>query len=228
MNNRVSIFIISFFIFNFYTNSNAQVENIQNEFAELRQIPNSRWEQQIQDKSFIYNYPKPEKPAKTKPPFFSNFNKSDFANIFKKLLFILVGIILIGVFYFIFGNNIFYHSKQRGRRKSKLLNEKNEETTNSELEIALKNALQENNFRLAIRIQYQILLQELSKKNAIQFRQQYTNQVYVTQLQSQSYGNIFRQITSIFEYTWYGHFGVTSLQYQSISSLFHQIYSELE
>jgi len=73
---------------------------------------------------------------------------------------------------------------------------------------AIQNALQEGNYRLAIRLVYLQNLKMLTDKDLIEWQLNKTNKDYLREL-IPSLQQPFKHITDVFEYAWYGHFTVT-------------------
>src|SRR4051794_10109769 len=69
---------------------------------------------------------------------------------------------------------------------------------------AIQNALQNGNYRLAVRLLYLQNLKILADKNIIEWQPNKTNRDYLQEL-SHPLQPSFKHITKVFEYAWYGH-----------------------
>ena len=87
----------------------------------------------------------------------------------------------------------------------------------------LKEALQNQDFRLALRIQYLQILQALQVKNLIVWRPNKTNRAYTKELIGSNYGNAFGDISKIFEQVWYGHVEINEQTYVRVAGKFENI-----
>ncbi|MEP7318149.1 MAG: DUF4129 domain-containing protein [Panacibacter sp.] len=76
-------------------------------------------------------------------------------------------------------------------------------------ESAIQQALQNGNYRLAIRYLYLQSLKILTDKNLIAWLPNKTNTDYLRELNKTGIQQPFRDITNIFEYAWYGNLTVT-------------------
>lgn len=85
---------------------------------------------------------------------------------------------------------------------------------------ALKKAVADQNYRLAIRLLYLQTLRELALRNIIQYRQERTNNDYLMQLFHTPYYRHFFRLTRNFEYAWYGQFPVSQPSFEQIRSEF--------
>lgn len=108
-----------------------------------------------------------------------------------------------------------------------LLNQIEDNLHESDLEKALRLALDAKDYRMAIRLYYLSIIKELSMRNWIKWKRDKTNGQYVSEMMEKPEGNTFRQLTIAFERTWYGdedialkHFELLSPQFQNfINSL---------
>lgn len=76
-------------------------------------------------------------------------------------------------------------------------------------EEAIDTAVQNGNFRLAIRLLYLQSLKLLADKNIILWQSNKTNSDYLKEISSEDLRSLFRDITTIFEYAWYGEVAVS-------------------
>jgi len=70
-------------------------------------------------------------------------------------------------------------------------------------------AVNDRDYRLAVRLMFLRLLKQLSQKKIIEYKQERTNFDYLSQLRSTGYYNDFFRLTRNYEYVWYGKFGVS-------------------
>lgn len=73
---------------------------------------------------------------------------------------------------------------------------------------AIQNALQNGNYRLAIRLLYLQNLKVLTDKNIIVWQSNKTNYAYLHEINESNLRQLFKHITDVFEYAWYGHLAV--------------------
>ena len=73
----------------------------------------------------------------------------------------------------------------------------------------IKKAVDNKNYRLAIRLWYLLTLKELADRNIIDYRHEKTDSDYVNSLYGSSYYHNFFRLTRNFEYTWYGQFDLS-------------------
>ena len=78
------------------------------------------------------------------------------------------------------------------------------------------------NFRLVVRLLYLKTLKQLSDKNLINWQPEKTNQTYVAEMQNQQYHDEFANLTTQFEYIWYGEFYIDEKTFEPIRTSFQQ------
>lgn len=81
-------------------------------------------------------------------------------------------------------------------------------------------AVNNGNYRLAVRLLFLRSLKNLSDKNIIQYKQDRTNFDYLMQLHPTKYYNDFFRITRNYEYAWYGLFEIGPDKYTVIKNDF--------
>lgn len=92
---------------------------------------------------------------------------------------------------------------------------------------AIQEALQNGNYRLAVRLLYLQSLKILADKNLIAWLPNKTNADYLREINSTQLQQPFKTITHIFEYAWYGNLAVTGDDYTEMKEKFSQFQSQL-
>jgi hypothetical protein len=85
---------------------------------------------------------------------------------------------------------------------------------------AIEEAIQKRNYRLAIRLYYLKTLKELADRELINWQINKTNRAYVYELKNQELQRGFDQLTTQFEYAWYGEFPINEDQFGQIKTDF--------
>ncbi len=93
-------------------------------------------------------------------------------------------------------------------------------------------AVADNDYRLAIRYSYLQLLQELDKKELIQWEKHKSNYDYIMATRKRSFFTSFVDLTGIYENAWYGEFPWSDAYYKEVferaSQLTHTISNTLK
>jgi len=92
---------------------------------------------------------------------------------------------------------------------------------------AIQQALQNGNYRLAIRLLYLQNLKTLSDKNLIVWQPNKTDADYLREISKPRLKQAFKNITDIFEYAWYGNLVVTKDDFIGIQKEFAQFQNQL-
>jgi hypothetical protein len=98
-----------------------------------------------------------------------------------------------------------------------------QDITSIDFEAILKEALANKDFRLATRIQYLTMLQQLQNKQKIVWKPNKTNRAYSAELAESNLGTPFKVLSSLFEKIWYGHADVNEEQYSGIYTQFESM-----
>ncbi|MFD1144050.1 DUF4129 domain-containing protein [Larkinella insperata] len=81
-------------------------------------------------------------------------------------------------------------------------------------------AIQQRNYRLAVRLLYLQTLKHLSNRNLIDWKPDKTNRSYVYELAQSPLQPDFETLTTQFEYIWYGDFPITEERFKPLQESF--------
>lgn len=88
-----------------------------------------------------------------------------------------------------------------------------ENIENADINTLIKNAEKDNNFRLAIRYYYLLVLKHLSLKNHINFEDDKTNAEYLNEINNKPFSKKFAYTSYLYNYIWYGEFPLNNEEY---------------
>ena len=91
---------------------------------------------------------------------------------------------------------------------------------NSNLDELLATAIDQENYRLAIRYQYLKTLKQLSEKQLINIDKDKTNSDYLLDIKTPKYRKEFSYLAYIYEYVWYGEFKISASDYTDLQLSF--------
>lgn len=94
-------------------------------------------------------------------------------------------------------------------------------------EDAIKNALDTENYRLAVRLIYLLSLKNLSDKLLIDWKPGKTNSAYIFEMKNHPAYYSFNHLTMEFEYAWYGGEQVNRELYQQFDESFKEFKSKI-
>jgi hypothetical protein len=93
---------------------------------------------------------------------------------------------------------------------------------------AINNAIDNRNFRLAIRLLYLQSLKNLSDKGYIDWQINKTNNDYISEVLGKPWQSLFKKLTYNFEYSWYGEMNVPEDDFKNLQLQFQQFNSQLQ
>ncbi len=139
---------------------------------------------------------------------------------FKWIRYLLIGIISILTLLLLI--NIYYNNNN-GR---KILNISSdpldiEDIQAVDLSAMLQTALNNEDYRLALRLKFLIILRDLENKKYIKWNKYKTNRTYIKEVPVQ-YKNHFREIAFTFDRLWYGNQNILKGEYNLLSTRFDQ------
>lgn len=115
-----------------------------------------------------------------------------------------------------------------GARQSALPYEQvNENIHEINFDEAIDDAVNQRNYRLAVRLLYLQTLKVLTDRGQIHWQPDKTNRQYVYELQAAPLQAGFESLTTAFEYVWYGDFAVDAGQFGRLQTEFTQFTEQL-
>jgi hypothetical protein len=150
------------------------------------------------------------------------FLSSIFASgIFEVIMWILAGGFVLFILYRLFlTQGIFKRTVKARETAEPEVTEEGEITQPAELDMKIRQAEAEGNFRLAVRYQYLKALHRLAEQERVELAADKTNYQYVRELKDYNQQNEFAALTLNYEYVWYGEFLIGKDIYDRIAEGF--------
>ena len=108
-------------------------------------------------------------------------------------------------------------------KPSVFFSEEEEIIRSRDIKKLIENALKQNNFRLAVRYYYLLILKQLTDAELITYEFDKTNSDYFAEIASENINTQFRKATNLYDYIWYGNFTVTQDDFRKAQQTFHQL-----
>ena len=102
------------------------------------------------------------------------------------------------------------------QKKAKAINDINlteEHIESIDINTLLNTALNDKNYRLAIRYQFLLTLQKLSENDIVEWHFDKTNSDYLSEIKQPQLQNGFKKITYLYDYIWYGEQPLDEIKY---------------
>ncbi len=91
---------------------------------------------------------------------------------------------------------------------------------NVDLDALIKDALKQKDYRLAIRYQYLRALKTLSQQNIIEWHFEKTNLDYQKEIKTPGIQSLFKEVSYLYDYIWYGEQPIDETKYEAAQSRF--------
>jgi len=89
-----------------------------------------------------------------------------------------------------------------------------------DLDAEVEKAIDQQNYRLAVRLQYLKVLKQLSDAGQIHWELNKTNSIYINELANAEQRMAFKLLTRQFEYVWYGELTIDAQIFKKVNALF--------
>lgn len=207
----------------------AQNENTR---VEYREIPGQKWEKASGGLDYSKDRPKAEEPEKENP--FSGDHTpainwgaqlQELGNILQVLA-ILAAAVAIG--YGIYRMVREPRNRRIARDGAEItLDNLDAYIHETDLERFLREALDQNNYALAIRLYFLQIIKDLSQNGSIHWSKEKTNRDYLREMRSHPLAVPFQQTILTFERVWYGNMNLTRSEFDRLAPAFKQLLGQL-
>ncbi|MEP7255467.1 MAG: DUF4129 domain-containing protein [Ferruginibacter sp.] len=165
-----------------------------------------------------------KKPGLQGPGLLNSFLTSPFLRV---MLWTLAVLFILFVLYRLFLAEGVFKRESRSAKQQTPEVEEEVITSESDFDNLINQALQNNNYRQAVRYQYLRTLHKLADKNLVELARDKTNFQYVREIKNPAFQNDFASLTLNYEYVWYGEFMIDRNIYQKIDSNFTELNQKL-
>jgi len=180
----------------------------QQEEVNKRTFNQSDWEQAVGDIDYSKDLEraKPKKKKEPKERRDISFNPG-FSKSFATVLLVIIGIaLLVLLLRLTLGAQAKARNKKiKATQEAISLEEIEENLTANDPTNLIDQAIQNGNYRLALRLYYLKIIRELSLTGAIEWKKDKTNGDYLRELKKNQLRSPFRSVTIAFERIWYGN-----------------------
>jgi hypothetical protein len=94
---------------------------------------------------------------------------------------------------------------------------------NQQLSELIQQAIQEKDYRLAVRFYYLLILQKLTDKELIIWQQEKTNEDFIREVAHLKIASDFTETTRLYDFVWYGNFEINKTEFLKAETLFHTL-----
>lgn len=161
----------------------------------------------------------------------SNRDYSTIDGSFWKFIFIAIGVFLLAlILYHLFFKKGNFNKTAQDIAPANYHSEDLDPTTLklSKLEIDLENAISNENYRLAIRILYTMVLKAMVEKSLIIWEKKKTNYHYLLEIKQPKEREKFTRTIRIFEWVWYGKNQLNEAEFKSADAYYRNFLKQLE
>ena len=92
-----------------------------------------------------------------------------------------------------------------------------------DIQLLIQKALEQKDYRLAVRYYYLLILKKLREAHLIEYEFDKTNSDYIAEITSEEMNTNFKKVTTLYDYIWYGSFKVTENDYWIAHGTFNHL-----
>jgi len=182
------------------------------------------------DKEFQYTEEEIEETEPEKP----SAGESAFVGAFLFFIstifpFLLGGIIIFIILKTLLGTETnFWNFKKSKKIVAKKLIYEDEDIHETDIDGLLQNAIQNKEYRLAIRYYYLSVLKTLSDKKLIDYHKDKTNSEYLFEIENTATRTDFSYLSYVYSYVWYGDFPIDETNFKLAESKYQSFKNTLK
>lgn len=148
-------------------------------------------------------------------------------DIFSAIMYVIAALFILTIIYYIVIDIKKNRNKTLANKALELDNFDVDDITAIDFDPLLEEALKLGNYRIAIRIKFLRLLQQLQLKNHIDWKPNKTNRKYATEITDTALKQSFRSIANIFDRLWYGNISINEQEYNFCNALFENFSNKI-
>jgi hypothetical protein len=145
------------------------------------------------------------------------------AAFLKYVPYLLLGLLLFLLIRFFIRANTKNILFSKSNANTVMLSEEERIIKTEDIQGLIKQALEKKNYRLAIRYYYLFLLKLLTERELITWELQKTNDDYIQELSKSNLKPLFKKVTMLYDYIWYGEFNIDGETYERAKFNFDQL-----
>jgi len=148
--------------------------------------------------------------------------------LLRVLPYIIAGLVLFLIIKFFLKVNSRNILEGKTAKSIVTISDEEELINDKDLPKLIQDAIQNRNYKLAIRYYYLLLLKNLSEKELISWQQEKTNEDYIKEIASNNRLNTdFKNLTYLYDYVWYGEFLIDEEKFLQAEANFKKVISKI-
>lgn len=148
-----------------------------------------------------------------------------FASVLSAIPYLIAGIVLFLILKFFLKVNSKSIVNSVKNEAIVSFSEEEEVLKNGDILKLIEEAILQKKYRLAVRYSYLNTLKHLENKEHIVWEQQKTNEDYIKEIKSIDLKKSFVNLTRLYDFVWYGNFGINETEFVQIESDFKQTHN---
>lgn len=153
------------------------------------------------------------------------YAKGIFGNILMVTPYIIVGVLMFLLIKFFLKVNSNSIISSASNKSVVAITEDEELIRSKDLLKLIQQAIDQKNYRLAIRFYYLNTIKQLEDKELISWEQQKTNEDYIKEISKESIKLAFIDLTRLYDFVWYGNFEINENKFERVITTFKAITS---
>lgn len=197
---------------------------------EHRGFDESQYEKATNGVDYSEEYRPKEKPIRrgSRKNTFDGPNLEVLGELFQVIAVVFVALVLGFLLFRLIDEKYLSGRRDSSKAEDVLFDKLEERIHDVDLENLLRKALDDKNYKMAIRIYYLIIIKGMSNAELINWKKDKTNGEYVSELYGKKHFEPFKEATLLFERAWYGNVDVDLTIYNKLQPKFDALNKKIK
>jgi hypothetical protein len=234
MKNHIKLLLLFFFLsFKTFGQDSAKVITYDSSAVSLRSFNSEKLQAYKENRDFMYesNY-KEEQDLLSRIrswlwSMLDRYSTPEVINfLYNLFLYVLIPLAVIFILWKLFGEKFFLYGSSK---KNKINFEEAPENIHEiNFDKLIQEAISKQQYRLAVRLSYLLILKELTIKNVIVWSPEKTNYEYLGEIKENRIRDQFAHNTLMYEYVWYGDFEINQNNFSKVIDAFRTFTEQIK
>lgn len=192
-----------------------------------RPFDEESWQKATKDLDYSEELEIIEESKKRKKPLFDSDIFQILGGIFNVVA-VFIAFLIIAYLLYLVADNYYFEPKRQKNKQNVNIENLEDHIHDIDLDALLLKTLAEENYKLAVRVQYLIVVKQISNLKLIRWKKQKTNGEYLSEMYAHNQFQAFQKATNIYERIWFGEVVMDKQKYELVAPNFTSILQNLK
>lgn len=193
---------------------------------EPRPFEEEKWKEATKNLDYTEEPEEVKKNKKDSSPLISGQFFEFLAGVFN-IVAVIVAFFILAYLVYLLAENYYFEPRRQKASRDVMIENLEDYIHDIDLDALLAETLKNENYKLAIRIQYLMVIKLLSNQNLIRWKRQKTNGEYLSEIFGNTNFTDFQKATGVYERVWFGDVNLDKEKYNLLQPGFSKLIARL-